>query len=250
MTKKLISQIDKRWHLVSRQDKHSADALAGLDFDIINVLDNPSTRNKQYAIAALAKFTQSVEKLIDRGKVLNGKRTYTIYNYGCWDCCLCMVATDFKQRLFEYGKSRGLTPTPQNFLRVLRTSQILSVIGFQFEIALDVMSIITRSRVQLVMQEDYGRRGVRASNSPLLKFALRHRKDLTIVACVKDHAVFGNKPGTHWVILDPVGSDISDGLMMRDPAKTSIKPFRYRRLYMLCLYSTRKQAQALLANRA
>lgn len=149
MKKILISQIDERWHKDSRYDRRSVDALGNLDEKIMQTLDNPTTQNKQAAMIALTGFTSAVESLINRGTLRRSYRTYSIFGYGCLDCCLCMVVSDFKQTLFEYKSRNGLPPTPKNFLKVLRSWQILSVVGYQYEMILDLVSVMTNSRVQL-----------------------------------------------------------------------------------------------------
>ena len=196
---------------------------------------------------AQQEFSQAMETFIERGSLQKGSYSYPIKNYGCWDCCMCMVVSDFKQLLFEYGRKRGIPVTPQNFLKVVRSWQIMSVVGYQDEFVTDPMAVITKGRVQLLLHEDYGRKGVSLANSPLLRFALRHRKAVSIVACVSSHAVMGHRPGTHWIVLDPAGPDFEHGIMMRDPLKTMKTRCRYRRIYTLCLYSTPNQARQLLA---
>ncbi len=250
MKKRLISQIDQRWFLDARYDMRSVDALGVLDNKIVRLLDNPTTKNKQSAAKALTVFFKAVEKLIKCGYLTKAYSNYSIFGYGCWDCCMCMVLSDFEQSLLECGAHSPLRPTPPNFLRVLRSWQLLSVLGYQTDIVIDLMAVITRSRIQLVLHEDYGTRGITADESPLLQFARRYHKDITLVACVKDHHTLGKKPATHWIVLDPAGPELSDGIMMRDPAKAEIKRFSYRKLYTLCLYSTPKLARTILIARS
>ncbi len=249
MAKKLISQIDKRWSMYSRYETRATDSLADLDNELFMLLEKPTANRRKNALRALADFTQQVEKLIKRGEVLHGRGTYHINNYGCWDCCMCMVAADFNVLFYPYEKRQGLLPTPPHFLTVMRSWQMLSVVGYCDDIVTDAMTVITRGRVQLFMHEDYGINGVGFSDSILLRYALQHHRDLTIVACVKDHPLFGSKPATHWIVIDPAGTELSDGLNMRDPAILEIKQLSYRRLYTLCLYTSAEHTSTLLAQR-
>lgn len=247
MRKRLISQIDKRWRNDARYDKRVVDALAELDDTIYDLLEKPSKGNKKTAVFAQKRFNQAMETFIARGALQKGSYSYPIKNYGCWDCCMCMVISDFQQRLFEYGRRQGLSVTPLHFLKVMRSWQILSCLGYQDEVVIDPVSVVTKGRVQLVLHEDYGKHGVSLADAPLLHFALRHRKVISIAACVKGHAMLGNKPSTHWIVLDPIGPTLEQGMMMRDPLKTEKTRCSYRKLYTLCLYSTPRQARRLLS---
>lgn len=247
MKKSLITQINQRWHQQSRYDGVAVDALQSLDEAIFNVLEKPAATNRLEAYRAQAEFNQAVQRLIQRGRLTQGRHQYPIKNYGCWDCCLCMVAADFRQQLYEYGTGKGLPPTPPHFLKVMRSWQILSVLGYLNDIVVDPMAVITRGRVQLLLHEDYGVQGIALAKSPLLRFALQHRDRVTIVANVRGHAIRGDRH-THWIVLDPLGADLVAGLMMRDPAKPRIGRCTYRRLYALCLYTTPRHARGILAN--
>lgn len=244
MHKTLITQIDPKWRMTPRYDVGAVDTLEGLDFAILNCLKEPTDKKKSKAFFAQQQFNHSIQRLIEDGGVLRRNDNYSVEDYGCWDCCLCMVAHDLNARFYRYGKGRSLAPTPPNLIEALRSWQVLSLIGYSFDLVTDPMSLVTHNKVQLFMHEDYGIKGISPTKSALLTYALRHKEAVCIVASVEGHASYGNKDSTHWVVID-VAND-SQTLMMRDPSKKKPSKFTYRKLYTLCLYATPKSIQSLL----
>ncbi len=245
MKKALITQIDTRWRMTPRYDVRAVDTLDELDVAIVDCLDEPTDKNKLMAITAQQQFNHAVQRLIDDGIVLSRKGNYSVEDYGCWDCCMCMVAHDLDARFYRNNQRYGLTPTPPHFIDALRSWQILSFIGYTFDLVIDSITLVTRNKVQLFMHQDYGINGISPKESSLLSYALRHRQHVCIVACVRGHSSYGDKDSTHWVMID--ASKESPTLMMRDPSKNKHKRFNYRKLYTLCLYATPKSMQLLLS---
>jgi len=243
MKRILITQIDRRWRMTPRYDVRAVDALEKLDLAIMDCLDKPTAKNKKRAFIAQQKFNQAVQHLIDNGIVLRRKHNYSVEDYGCWECCLCMVAHDFKACFYRYGQHHGLIPTPPNMIAAMRSWQILSLLGYSFDLVIDPVSVVTNKQVQLMMHQDYGIGGVKPSKAALLSYALRYRQHVCIVACVKGHPCFGDKENTHWVVIDAHKSTCT--LMMRAPAKNKPVKFNYRKLYMLCVYATPKSMQSI-----
>tara|TARA_R110000782_G_scaffold30891_20_gene76642 strand:- start:625 stop:1371 length:747 start_codon:yes stop_codon:yes gene_type:complete len=244
MSKKLITQIDTRWRMTPRYDDLAVDTLDELDLAIVDCLDEPTDKNKTIVLKAQHQFNHAVQRLIDEGILLRRKGNYSVEDYGCWDCCMCMVAHDLNIRLYRNNHRNGLIPTPPNFIEALRSWQIMSFIGYTFDLVIDPMTLVTKNKVQLFMHEDYGINGISPRESALLSYALRYRQHVCIVACVKGHASYGDKDSTHWVMID-VQED-SQTLMMRDPSKNKRTKFNYRKLYTLCLYASPKSMQSLL----
>lgn len=239
MKKKLITQIDPRWRDCVRYDGPAADALQGLDDILLAYLERPTPEGKAAALKAEGKLSRAIRAMIERGGMLRGKGSYSIYDYGCWDCCVCMVAADFSAKLFEYQKDTPLVPTPPNLIKVLHSWQIITPIAYLDEVVIDPVSVVTRGAVQLVLHEDYGASGAPVSRSRLLSFALEHREYVRIVAAVWGHPFGGKKSGTHWVVIDGDDGISISKLMMRDPSVGSPVHFNFRKLYTLCIYSTR-----------
>lgn len=245
MKKKLITQIDTRWRMMPRYDGRAVDTLEELDLAIVDCLDDPTDKNKIMALNAQQKFNHAVQGLIDDGVILRRKDNYSVGDYGCWDCCMCMVAHDLNARFYRNNQRDGLLPTPPNFIDAMRSWQILSFIGYTFDLVIDPITLVTNNKVQLFMHEDYGAEGVQLSKSALLSYALRHRQYVCMVACVKGHASYGGKDSTHWVMIDAPKD--SPTLMMRDPSKNKRTKFNYRKLYTLCLYATPKNMKSIYA---
>lgn len=244
MTRKLISQIDVRWRMTPRYYVYAVESLDELDIAIKERLDKPSNKTKIIALKSLQRFNHAVHQLIDEGVELRRKDNYSIEDYGCWDCCMCMVAHDLNARFYQYDRRQGLQPTPTNLIEAMRSWQILSLIGYTFDLVIDPITLVTNNKVQLFMHEDYGVEGILPRESALLSYALRNRQHVCIVACVKGHASYGDKHSTHWVIIDAPKD--SKTLMMRDPSKNKRSKFKYRRLYTLCLYTNQKNMRSLL----
>ena len=258
MKKIFFSQVDPRWNYLHRYHKSSADDLQILDEKIIGCLNNPKNmRKKNQAWNAFGQFTKGVADLIESGMKDNKGDTsgYSIHDYGCWDCTIAMIIGHFEKKIYCYDtdKSSGYSickVTPETLVKSLRSWQILSPIGFYFDIFNDPMSIITNRKIQLFLHEDYGARGVDVKDAVVLLHALNLKDSVGIAMCVLGHPFFGTKEDTHWVFVDPESSPENimifdpsepppeDGSDMESSTQFEVKYKKKRRVYEVCVYST------------
>ena len=60
----------------------------------------------------------------------------------------------------DYNNKKKLNTDPVGVIQALRSWQILSPIGYSYDLFNDPVSIISRGKMQLIMHEDYGKDGV------------------------------------------------------------------------------------------
>lgn len=262
-----FSQSNPRWNYLQRYDESSSDSLEELDKAILKVIDN-TTRNdstKNVAYKVLFQFAKSVSDLIENGMNEkcgtddNSAHGYSIHEFGCWDCTMSMIISHFKERVYEYGKSESesLPINPKNFIKSLRSWQLLSPIGYSFDIINDPIAIITKRKVQLVLHEDYGVRGRIVKNATVFQHALKLNKLVGIAVCVQGHPFLGKGYDPHWVFIDPESTpdkvDIYDPSSEHDQkAAITINQKDYMnkdgnvKIYEVCVYSTPENINEVL----
>ena len=226
-----------------------------MDKAILKVIDKNTRDNetKNVAYKALLSFTNNISDLIENG--MNEREEYTdgysVHDYGCWDCTMSMIISHFNGRVYEYGKpeSDSIPIHPKNFIKSLRSWQLLSPIGYSFDIMNDPIAVITKRKVQLVLHEDYGARGRIVKNATVFQHALKLNKLVGIAICVQGHPFLGRGDDPHWVYIDPVSSP--DKVLIYDPSSNydkdssiTINQEDYKnkdgnvKIYEVCVYST------------
>lgn len=245
MKPRFFSQKDPRWTYLARYHAKSADALQELDEHIFaGVLEKSGNVDYQLIWEAYGRFTAGLIELLGQGMSETSRNGYTIYDYGCWDCTISMIVDQLDGYFYEYGSHKGLDPTPITFIHSLRSWQVLSVIGFSYDIVVDPVSVVTQSQIQMVMHADYGARGVSVKDADVLNYALSKQVPLSIAVCVKGHSILGSKADTHWVAINP--AEGGGQTIMRDPSCQGPSQFSYRRVYEICVYSTPDNIPRLL----
>lgn len=243
-----FSQRDKKWKFIKRYHRSAADSLQELDESIRQCLNKNSDSNKKQAWEAFGRFTQGVSDLIENG-IDNKKGTsgYSVFDYGCWDCAISMVIANFDAKVYMYDKRNGKITDPQSFIEALKSWQILSPIGFYYDIFTDPVSIITKGEVQLYLHEDYGEDGVNAKNATVFQDAINLGNKVGIAVCVKGHPSFGKKTNSHWVYIDSESTEYD--IQMFDPDQPANKKtpskFSYKKIYEVCVYSTSSNIKKL-----
>lgn len=241
MKRMLFTQTHPHWRNLPRYHEQSAEQLEALDEAIQACIKYPNKKNKDIAKDAACQFIQAVEVLIDEGFKPGRRQNYSVELYGCWDCCMAMIMSDHNIFLYEYGQRRRLLPNPANLITTLSSWQIMSPIGYAYDLIIDPIVVITRSRLQLFVHQDYGEEGVGIGPLRESLMVLSRRQGLSVVVAVKGHPIFGDKETTHWVVLHTTDSDKTRHLMMRDPRRQKIDRFCYRKIYVLCVYSAASQ---------
>lgn len=237
-----FSQRDEKWKFIKRYHQSASDSLQGLDESIRQCLKKKSDSNQKEAWEAFGHFTQAISDLIENG-LNNEKGTsgYSVFDYGCWDCAIAMVIANFNAKVYIYDKRNGKDTNPATFIDALRSWQILSPIGFYYDIFIDPISIITKGKVQLYLHEDYGKDGENAQKATVFQDAISLGDKVGIAVCVKGHPSLGIKTKSHWVYIDP--QSITGDIKMFDPDKPANKKtpskFTYKKIYEVCVYSTR-----------
>lgn len=232
------SQKSDEWKSVSRYHQPSADSLGELDSaiqDCIKDINNPEF--KATARKALQKFNSSAADLIDNGMNAKGDCSgYSIFNYGCWDCTIAMLISDFGGKIYASESSLGTTPNPRNLVECLRSWQILSPTAYSHDIVNDPVSIITKSKIQMCLHEDYGENGVAVKDATVFNYALESKHKVGIAACVKGHPSLGDGQASHWIYIDP--NSTKANIIMKDPSKVLPEKLSYRKIYEVCVYTT------------
>ncbi len=233
MDSRFFSQKDPRWAHLTRYHAKTADALQDIDEHIFDgILKQPGKVDYPLVWEAYGRFTAGIVDLLKQGLKETRRDGYTLFNYGCWDCSISMIVDQLDGCFYAYRSDIGLDPIPPNFIHALRSWQVLSVIGFNYDIVIDPVSLVTKSRVQMVLHEDYGVDGVPVKESGMLMYALDCNQQLGISVCVLGHSSLGDKEDTHWI----VAYDGEQGLMMRDPSLLAPTNFSYRKVYEVCVY--------------
>ena len=242
-------QEEKEWRHLRRYHDQSADTLQELDQLILDSMNKPNNESiKIKAWEAFGKFTRGLADLIENGLSKNVDYTsgYAIYNYGCWDCTMAMIISQFKKKVYQADKRKGQSANPKSFIESLRSWQILSPIGFAFDIVNDPVSIITKKEIQMFLHEDYGEMGEYVKSATILQYALRFGDKVGIAVCVKGHPSFGMKDKSHWVYIDP--NSTNELVLMFDPStkvsnNNESTNFTYTKVYEICAYSTPENIQ-------
>ncbi len=235
-----FTQTDLRWRSIPCHHEQSTETLEKLDEAIQTCLKQSSKRNRHRAEQAAHQFYQAVCVFINEGFRPGRRQKYSIEKYGCWICCLCMIAHDHNIHFYEYGKRKRkrLPPNPGSLIATLRSWQLLSPIGYTYDLIIDPITVVTRGALQLFWHRDYGEEGTSISLLRASLIALCRQPAFSVMVAVRGHPVFGYKDATHWVVLDSRGSDKEIQLMMRDPGRKSKARFSYRKVYVVCIYTT------------
>jgi len=236
MKSRFFSQKDPRWANLPRYHAKSADALQELDEHVFSgVLVKAGKVDYPLIWEAYCRFTAGLAELLDQGPGEGSTEGYTLYDYGCWDCVICMIVDQLEEQFYEYESYTGLDPVPPNFIHALRSWQVLSVMGYAYDIVIDPVSVVTQSRVQMVLHEDYGVDGVTVKEASVLMHALDCKQQVGVAVCVLGHSSLGDKSDTHWVVVNR--ADKREGMMMLDPSLLAPARFNYRKIYEVCVYS-------------
>jgi hypothetical protein len=242
------SQKSNEWKSVSRYHQPSADSLGELDEaiqDCIRDINNPEL--KATARKALQDFSSSIDDLIDNGMNAKGDCSgYSILDYGCWDCTIAMLISDFGEKIYASESSSGTEPNPRNLVECLRSWQVLSPIAYSHDIVNDPISIITKSKIQMYLHEDYGGSGVAIKDATVFNYALESKRKVGIAACVKGHPSFGKRNTSHWIYIEPGSS--KGNIIMRDPSRLSPEKFSYRKIYEVSVYTTSNEFRNIFDN--
>ncbi len=234
----LFNQTDPKWRSLPRYHEQSTETLEALDEAIQTNLIQASKRNKHKAMRAARHFYQAVCVFINEGFKPGRSQNYSIEKYGCWECCLCMIAHDHNIHFYEYSKRTKLSPNPKTLIATLRSWQLLSPIGYSYDLVIDPISVMTRSKLQLRLHQDYGEHGISMGALRDALIALCRQQTLSVMVAVRGHPIFSHKDVTHWVVLDVVGPDRNKQIMMRDPYRKNRARFRFRKIYVVCVYTT------------
>ena len=249
MIKKFYSQIDPKWKYERRYHQESADSLQELDELILDYLqgtrDQPQKKKIQQA---LARFRSGIQSLI-KDKLDKPIKTlgYSIYNYGCWECTIAMIIAQFEEMIYPEEEGVELEPTPTNLIYALRSWQILSLIGFSFDMVVDPVSVVTKANVQMYLHEDYGVNGSSIKDAVVFNYALfllKKIKKVGVAVCVEGHPSFGCGENAHWVYIDPEST--CENLIVADPSEKAPAKFAYTKIYEVCVYSTSSQIKDIL----
>lgn len=236
MKSRFFSQKDPRWANLPRYHAKSSDALQELDEHVFSeVLVKAGKVDYPLIWEAYGRFTAGLVELLDEGMGEANEEGYTLYDYGCWDCVICMIVDQLDEHFYEYGSYTRLDPVPPNFIHSLRSWQVLSVMGFSYDIVIDPVSLVTHSRVQMVLHEDYGVDGVPVKEASVLMHALDCKQQVGIAVSVLGHSSLGSKKDTHWVVVNR--ADAREGLLMLDPSLVAPARFNYRKIYEVCVYT-------------
>lgn len=249
--KRHFSQIDRKWRNIPRYHQKSADALERLDRVLYELSTRYAEGLEEQARRALSRFKKEVNNLIDEGLRRGRNKNYSIELYGCWDCCICMIASDYQISFYTDIPQKRLEPTPENLLIALRSWRILSPIGYSHDIFTDPLAVITKARLQLFLHRDFGENGITVNQIAGNLINWCQLMNISVVVAVKKHPVFGWENFTHWVVLDVAEEDKQSKLMMRDPERRKIARFSYRKIFCVCIYSlvrgTKKRDESALS---
>ncbi len=235
--KKVFIQTDNKWKNVSRYHASASDSLSELDQMLTDRISGKEMPDGNVVLSEYVKFGQAIVDIIENG-LPNSTENYPLSDYGCWDCSVAMILNHFDVKIFDYNNKKKLNTDPVGVIQALRSWQILSPIGYSYDLFNDPVSIISRGKMQLIMHEDYGKDGVEAKEANLLNFAAKLKGNIGILVCVRGHAAFGEKSSSHWMSIDPEKLESDGKLFVCDPYHGKEQSlYKYGNLHEVCVYA-------------
>ena len=190
------------------------------------------SRSPGAVLRALEKFNKQVNRFVERPAQKRGSSLGTLSDEGCLILCYCNLLK------FLGISIQGEEPTPPVLLEALQDEYMLTLTGFCAEPGVDLISIVTEGAVSVCKMEDYGRPGVRAMHSEILRNSLTRGK-AAIVNTVS-HAYLSARDSTHFVV---VTRRVGNNFEMRDPgcAKSNWLLPSYKRIFGVSLYRWKRK---------
>lgn len=153
-------QTDRKYANTARYESATADALCELDSAIsaIGINQRAMSSNKHNdLLVALTRLNTAVLSFCDPSSRRDEDYTYSIRDYGCWDCSVANLLKELNVKVICAQGRRGISPDPCTVVQALHNWQLFGPTGFAYDLIHDPVCVITAGKIVLTLRRDFGK---------------------------------------------------------------------------------------------